>query len=334
MKRKISRTLLLGCFLGMVFVAAGCNNGGSQDNKSKKQIQEKDGKEQSGEKSNIVEAEYDANLQVILGEGLIYEVLEENTPSMKVASYHDVALEEITIPDTVVYEEKEYHVTEIAESAFESNALLRTVTLPKGMKKIGNSAFYSCPELTEVIFSDTIVEIGESSFAECYKLSQVPLPPSLESIGAEAYSNCAALQKVKIPAKTKNIDRAVFYGCEKLTECQFEEGIVQISNEMFTNCYALCNVDIPDSVTVVGEEAFWGCSSLTEISLPEQVAMIGNRAFYSTGIVDLRLPANLSGITLELLEGMDELKKITVPESQKDNYEKLFQNYDLEIAAY
>ena len=103
---------------------------------------------------------------------------------------------------------------------------------------------------------------------------------------------------------------------------------------MFTNCYSLCKVTIPNSVTAIGTEAFWACESLTEITLPEHITIIGSRALYGTGIRELRLPADLSGITLELLEGMYELTKITVPESKKASYQKVFQNYDLEISTY
>lgn len=328
---------MIGCLLISVFMIAGCSKskGNSNDSDGPKiQSKEKPEDKQAEKSAKTVQAEYDGNLEEIIGEGLIYVVLEGKHLEMTVASYHDVALEEIVIPDTVIYEEKEYTVTEIAESAFESNVLLREITLPEGMKAVGNSAFYACPELTKVVFSNTVDYIGESCFAECPELSQVELPDSLTSIGAEAFSDCSSLQEMTIPSKVKTMGRAVFYGCENLKECRFEEGITQVASEMFTNCYALAKVEIPDTVTVIGEEAFWTCESLTELALPENITMIGDRAFYSAGIKELRLPLGLSGVTVELLDGMDELEKIMVPESQKATYENLFQNYDLEILAY
>lgn len=319
------------CLTGIFFTATSCSKQGSGD-ASKTQTKEQ--QKQAEEKSYIVKAAFDTNLQEIIGEGLVYEVIDEDALEMRVATYHDVALEDIRVPNTVQYEKKEYRVTEIAESAFESNVLLRKITLPEGMTTVGNSAFYSCQELTEVEFSNTITTIGTSAFAECAKLSKITLPDSLESLGAEVFSNCISLESMVIPAHTAVMDPAIFYGCEKLTECRFEQGVTLIGDEMFTNCDALRNVEIPDSVKTIGSEAFWSCSALTAIALPEHVSQIGARVFYSTGLKELRLPADLSGITLELLEGADELEKIIVPKSRKDSYEKVFSNYNLEISTY
>lgn len=330
MKKIITGILLTVCLIGVVITTAGCSNGASKDGKQTEKPQ--NGKTEQGG-SQTVTAEYNQDEEAIIGEGLVYEILEESS-AMRVASYYDVALENITIPNTVIYEEKEYQVTEIGESAFESNVLLQKIVLPEGMKTIGNSAFYACPELAEVIFSDTVESIGTSCFAECPKLSQIQLPSSLKTLGTESFSNCVALQSITIPGGITTIDNAVFYGCEKLTECIFEEGVTQIGNEMFTNCEALTKVEIPKSVTMVGVEVFWGCKALTEITLPDQISMIGDRAFYSSGIKELRLPESLSGVTLELLDGMDELEKILVPESKQKSYEDIFQNYSVTIETY
>ncbi len=332
MKKKITGILLVGCLVGVMLAAAGCNQHASKEEDQTKE-ESLHGKEESGG-SHAVTAEYDANEEIIIGEGLVYEVMEEDGSAMRVASYHDVALEDITIPDTVIYEEKEYQVTEIADSAFESNALLRRIVLPRGMKILGDNAFYSCPELTEVVFSDTVEVLGASCFAECPKLSKVQLPSSLTALGMESFSNCVAITSITIPGKLESMDNAVFYGCEQLKECRFEKGVTKIGDEMFTNCYALSQVEIPETVTAVGSEAFWGCSALTEIALPDQISTIGPRAFYSSGLKELRLPDGLSGITLELLDGMEVLEKIIVPKAKQGTYEKVFQNYGITIETY
>ena len=145
----IKKSLMLCCLIAFFINVEGCS-------KSK---QEGDLKNQQAQKSaNIVAAKYDKNLEAILGDdGLIYEILEDgDKASMAVATYNDVGLTDITVPEAVVYEEKEYNVTEIKASAFESNLLLEKIVLSKGLERIGESAFYSCPELKEVVFSDTI----------------------------------------------------------------------------------------------------------------------------------------------------------------------------------
>lgn len=346
--KKTARFLITGCIWGTVMMTAACSRPQTEgtpqstdENEKQETLQNTgtlDDETASSDAGALrtVMAEYDENLKAILGEGLIYEILEDednNTLAMMVATYNDVALEDITIPDTVIYEDKEYKVTEIKASAFESNALLQKITLPEGIRNVGDSAFYSCPELAEVVLSDTVESIGESCFAECGKLSAVTMSKSLISIGMEAFCNCTALESIMIPAKTASFGSAVFYGCESLEKCLIEEGVSQIGAEMFTNCYALKDIDIPDSVTVIGEEAFWYCTSLTNLELSEYVITIGDGAFYGSGITDLTIRSVSVQPAESMLRGCDELKTIYVPKQNIASYESAYSSRGCKIEA-
>ncbi|MCD7825738.1 MAG: leucine-rich repeat domain-containing protein [Clostridiaceae bacterium] len=309
--------LLCGCAACMAVAASACS---------------KDTEE--AENQITVEASYDTNLRAILGEGLIYEVLEDaDEPSMTVATYNDVALEDITIPNTVIYQDTEYQVTQIGESAFESNVLLQKITIPEGVTVLDTNAFYSCPALTEVVLPDTLESIGESCFAECPELSEINLPDSLQSLGQEAFCNCTALEKITVPANANTMGNGVFYGCEALTECVFEDGVTQIGAELFTNCYELSTVTIPDSVTKIGTEAFWSCTALKSMELSENVTEIGDGAFYGSGITQLTIHSKQLQPEAAMLNGCADLVKLYVPEEMVSTYETVFEYQGYAVKA-
>ena len=68
--------------------------------------------------------------------------------------------------------------------------------------------------------------------------------------------------------------------------------------------------------------------------MPESITAISDKAFYSSGIKKLRIPEKVSGVKMEMLEGMEELEEISVPENSKGVYEDLFKNYGIKITSY
>ena len=57
------------------------------------------------------------------------------------------------------------------------------ITIPKGVKKIGNRAFHFCTSLTSITIPDSVTKIGEGAFCACHSLISITLPtvsPKLE----------------------------------------------------------------------------------------------------------------------------------------------------------
>lgn len=51
-------------------------------------------------------------------------------------------------------------VTEVADNAFMSCALLEKVEIPETVKRVGNNAFYNCRSLTKLVGMVNVTEIG------------------------------------------------------------------------------------------------------------------------------------------------------------------------------
>jgi hypothetical protein len=67
------------------------------------------------------------------------------------------------------------------------------VTIPAGVKEIGESAFEDCTGLTSVIIPEGVTEIEWNAFEGCKSLTSVTIPASVTKIGPYAFQKCAGL---------------------------------------------------------------------------------------------------------------------------------------------
>ena len=125
-------------------------------------------------------------------------------------------------------------VTAISDYAFAEHREITSVTLPKGLKKMGKCAFKSCSKLTSIVIPEGITSIEESSFGWCGALTSVTIPGSVTSVGYGAFSQCTNLAKITIPDK----------------------GLVTIGERAFS-CPALKSFTIPTTVTSIEKWAFF-----------------------------------------------------------------------------
>lgn len=286
----------------------------------------------SNEATDSKEAVYSENEDKVQYQGVLYDLDEQEKTAVAV-SYWDLEMTEIIFPDTFPYNGKEYRVTAVGESAFETNSTLEKIKFSDTMEKIENSAFYNCSELINVEFSDEIKSIGDQSFGECPKLKELVWGDSLESIGDSAFMYDEALEEVTIPASVKSYAPNVFCDCYGLKKCIFEEGSSIVGAGMFSNCHALEEVVLPEGITAIQEEAFWDCNALEELKLPNTLVTIGSRAFYGTPIRKLVLPPSLSGNIVDILDGIFDLEELRVTAAQKASYEASLEGMNIKIVV-
>ncbi len=290
-------------------------------------------KEENSLKSEMIQVKYNEDMDALEGAGLLFQ-LDKKKENAYVISHSDMNLEKVEIPSQISYEKKKYPVTKIAKGAFEANQTIIEVIFGTNIQSIDASAFYACPALEQIVLSESVNSIGKEAFAGCNMLKEIQWNQTIKNIGESAFLGCESLEKLTIPGSITQWGAGAFMDCIGLKECIFQEGITVIGAEIFTNCTSLERVTIPKTVTVIGTESFWGCYELSKLSIPDTVVSIGDRAFYSTGITSLRLPANLSEVQMELLEGMDCIEEIRVPKQQKDVYKEVFGDYGVSIKLY
>lgn len=129
------------------------------------------------------------------------------------------------------------------------------VTIPSGVKKIGDGAFAGRSGLTSVKISSSVTNIGHSAFSRCERLATVAIPSTVLSIGVRAFSGT--------PYYESKPDGMVVLG-EVLYEYKGKcpnavvvpSNVTCISSHAFSHCSELMTVAIPSSVTCIERGAF------------------------------------------------------------------------------
>lgn len=217
----------------------------------------------------------------------IYYNLITKIKTAEVTSNPNKYTGDVNIPASVVYDDIEYNVNSIGNSAFSGCRNLNSVTIPNSVTSIGNYAFYNCSSgvfgnggLTAITIPNSVTSIGSHAFDGCSHLTSITIPNNVTSFGDGAFYGCYVLNSVTIPEGVTNIGSSTFYDCRSLTSITIPNSVTSIGEEAFRGCRSLASVTIGDSVTTIGTRAFYGCISLTSITIPNSVKAIGVLAFY------------------------------------------------------
>ena len=271
----------------------------------------------------------------------------------RVSDNRDYSGSKIVIPNSVLYDGKNYPVTSIADSAFYSNWSLIEVTIPNSVTTIGERAFTSCRGLTEVTIPNSVMTIGSYAFTGCRGLKTVTIGNSVMTIGSRAFTSCTGLTEVIWNARNAKYYAVTFFdspfsNCNRLTDFVFGEevehipallccelaslknlvignSVTTIGKFAFTSCTGLQKVTIGNSVTAIGGGAFEGCSGLTTVTIGNSVTTIGGRAFTScSGLTEVTIPNSVTTIGDSAFEGCTGLKTVTIGNSVTTIGERAF----------
>lgn len=80
---------------------------------------------------------------------------------------------ELVVPDTVEYEGTAYFVYRINTNAFKGCTEITSVTLPAGMKNIGNTAFSGCTQLHDITLPDSLSGFNTNVITGCTNLKKI-----------------------------------------------------------------------------------------------------------------------------------------------------------------
>lgn len=177
---------------------------------------------------------------------------------------------DISIPSTVRYNEKDYAVEQIYNSAFANCTGLTSISMPS-IKKINGNAFDNCSGLTTVEFSPNCTSIEPSAFRNCTNLISVKIPTSNLTILTCAFQGCKKLSDVILgnadDTKGISIARLAFESCENLKSVTFKNP-THLGERAFGACSQLQSVTYLKSeyMRTIGDGAFQGCYSLTDVT--------------------------------------------------------------------
>ena len=229
-----------------------------------------------------------------------------------------------TIPSSVIYNEVEYSITSIGESAFNKCTGLTSIEIPNSVTSIGDYAFHGCTGLTSVTIGNSVTSIGDYVFLGCSDLTSVIVENGNTSF--DSRDNCNAIietatntliqgcKNTTIPNSVTSIGDYAFFCCSGLTSVTIPNSVNSIGEHAFDGCAVLISVTIPNSVTSIGNYAFIGCSGLTSVTIPNSVTSIENGAFeYCSGLTSVTIPNSVTSIGSWAFGGCYGLTSIEIP---------------------
>lgn len=102
-------------------------------------------------------------------DGLMYYLSHETAKVVGIAN----TTTDVTIPQTVEFEGKNYNVKKIGKNAFRDRTNLTSVTIGDFVKSIGGYAFSGCKNLKTITLGSSVEEIGQNVFEGCNSLESI-----------------------------------------------------------------------------------------------------------------------------------------------------------------
>ena len=164
----------------------------------------------------------------------------------------------------------------IGNSVFTDTAIT-SIQLPSGLKSIGAYAFYRC-KLTSLNIPESVTMIDEYALSYCDNLAFVSVTGSVKEIPESLFEGDKKLKKVTLKQGVKKIGRNAFCG-SGLTSMTFPESLTDIESQAFSLCPNLAKVTFPGKLTEIGSSAFYACRKLSAVTIPTSVKRIGTEAF-------------------------------------------------------
>lgn len=178
---------------------------------------------------------------------------------------------------------------------------LTSVTLPQGLKRIGDVAFQTCPALTTINFPEGLTSIGGYAFANS-GITSISLPESLVSIGGSAFIACD-IRNLVVPANVTEIGERCFANNSNMqsavflnTMSRFNENVLTGSNASlrhltlpkgydireseFHSWGELRTLVISDGTDTVPKYGFAWCGKLNTVTFPASLKILGESSFY------------------------------------------------------
>lgn len=268
-------------------------------------------------------------------DGLMYKVMEKSGKQYAVITACALPMEKIIIPETL----GDCPVRELEPYVFEANEVIKSITLPRGLEKIGSYAFSECVNLENIEIPESVTNICATAFngtlwlekqyeenpmliindilADGRTLSgEVVIPDGIKSIAGHAFSGNTELTAISIPETVTQIGEYAFMSCRALSAFDIPDSVQKIGEGAFQECFSLKSIIFPEGFKTIEKSLFLGCYALEEISIPESVDEIGFQPFILTKwLSDRQSESPLVSINGILIDGETASGDIVIPDN-------------------
>ena len=206
-------------------------------------------------------------------DGLYYDIVDLPSLTVKVVGCNEEINEELTIPSTVKFSNRELTVIEIADDSFKGNVQITSLRIGDNVNTIGTRSFAGCDNITQVFLGASVADIKDASFEGCSSIQSISFNNRLESIGNGSFYGCSSLNSIDIPNSVKKIGARSFYNCDALTKVNIKDlgcwcmidrsyGAFDSQLNLYMNDTPLTVLDIPNTVSEIKPYTFSNFSNM------------------------------------------------------------------------
>lgn len=211
-----------------------------------------------------------------------YKVVDADLATVSVEKKTPSYTGAVVIPSKVTYEDAEYTVVSLTQSATASTT---------------DGAFANCTGLTSVALPETLTAIGNYSFNGCTALTTITIPESVQNFGDGVFQNCSGLESIVMPKSAQKLGINLFKGCAKISQIAIPEGITDLPKYVLSSMNGLKEVTLPSTLVTIGDYNFYSCAALEMIEIPEGVSSVGQYfGAQSATVAKVVLPSTLTTI--------------------------------------
>ncbi|MDD7317268.1 MAG: leucine-rich repeat domain-containing protein [Prevotella sp.] len=257
--------------------------------------------------------------------------LSEGLEYIGESAFYANGIEHLTIPASV---------DTIAATAFLFSPKMQTIELREGLKYIGKGAFTSGTYayntnnvLKSVTLPFTVEFIGNEAFLNNATLESINIPKQLATLG-ECVIGGTVVRNITIDEGCENFIKVgdAIYNKEKtilylapikgITSLTVEPGTLGINGGTFWDS-DLEEITLPEGLVGIGFGAFEN-SQLRSVNFPKSLVFIDEQAFAETKLTEVTLPENVPYINDAQFYGCKSLTKVIVPSCVKQIYNHAF----------
>jgi hypothetical protein len=182
-------------------------------------------------------------------------------------------------------------VENMANWGFYQDPALETVSIPEGVKTIGDECFRQSKKLKVVYIANSVTTIKGNVFEGCTELQTIQLPSGLTSLGGGTFANIKKVShKLVIPSGVTVIPGYCFYQSEFAGGIELGNAVTTILGNAFTDC-AIQSIILPATLTSIGGGAIARSARTVTVkgTDPNKIALAGY-AFLNPLGVTIKVP--------------------------------------------
>ena len=212
-------------------------------------------------------------------------------------------------------------VTAVGDGAFSMNNIYK-LKLSDKMTVIPSGAFSMNIRMSSITIPAGVKEIGQTAFAGA-RLKSLTIPKSVTKIGRKAF-HLHQMKSLTIPGNVKEVGESAFEGTYKaasLEKLTIENGVKTIGERAFKEGH-LSTVVLPDSVESIGKAAFQNNTGNIRISGHPVLVLTNNSKLLKVNTADENFRVQLrslakngtkvSGVKNKTYSGKSQTQKVSV----------------------